>query len=61
MPDLFGLSHPWFRPTWRRLAVVVACFGWSAGEFWVGSSTFGSLTLFIGTYAALFWMRMKDE
>ena len=61
MPDFLGLSHPWFRPTWRRIAVVVACLGWSVGEFWFGSYGFGSLILFIGAYATLFWMRVKDE
>jgi hypothetical protein len=42
----------WFRPLWRRVAVVVFCFGWSGWE-WLGNhdQTWGIITLGLVAYS----------
>lgn len=44
-------SHPFFRPLWRRIAVVVVCLAWSGVEWIFGEPFWGTLTLAIGAYA----------
>jgi len=47
---LFDVQHPFFKPVWRRVAVVVFCFGWAlmewfqANGFW--AIVFGSIGVF---------------
>lgn len=49
---LLDVRHPFFRPLWRRIAVVVLCLGWGVFEF-SGSNTFwGVLFVGIGLYCA---------
>lgn len=47
-------DHPFFRPLWRRVAVVAATLGWSAVEWANGEATWGMLTLGLAAYGA--WM-----
>lgn len=44
-------DHPFFRPLWRRLAIVAATLGWSAVEWANGQTTWGVLTLGLGIYS----------
>ncbi|MBO0343751.1 hypothetical protein J0X15_00835 [Roseibium sp. CAU 1637] len=44
-------EHPFFRPLWRRIAVVVICAGWASFEFYMGNTTWGWITAAIGGYA----------
>lgn len=45
-------DHPFFRPLWRRIAVVVACLGWAALEFYGGSPSWGMIALAFTGYGA---------
>ncbi|MBS3647418.1 DUF3329 domain-containing protein [Pseudaminobacter sp. 19-2017] len=36
-------DHPFFRPLWRRVAIVVVCAAWSILEFWAGAQLWGML------------------
>lgn len=40
-------DHPFFRPVWRRAAVIAVCLVWSAVEWWNGETFWGLLTLAI--------------
>ncbi|WP_417670018.1 DUF3329 domain-containing protein [Roseibium sp.] len=44
-------QHPFFRPLWRRIAVVLFCAAWAAFEFYNGNQTWGWITLAVGAYA----------
>lgn len=46
------LDHPWFRPLWRRVAVVGLAIGWGLFELVAGSPGFAILFLALGGYAA---------
>ncbi|MDH6231365.1 hypothetical protein M2281_001937 [Mesorhizobium soli] len=51
-PDLTKDSeHPFFRPLWRRIAVVVVCLAWAALEFVNGASSWGVIALCFAGYA----------
>ncbi len=45
-------QHPFFRPLWRRIAIVAFCAGWAAFEFYMGNETWGWITLAVGAYGA---------
>lgn len=47
---LLDVQHPFFRPVWRRVAIVVLCLGWAAFEFMTASPFFGVLFGGIGVY-----------
>ena len=38
---MFDLKHPFFAPMWRRVVVVVVCFGWGLFEFSLGQTIWG--------------------
>lgn len=44
-------SHPFFKPLWRRVALVLFCGGWSAFEFYMEQGVWGWVTLAIFAYA----------
>lgn len=49
---MFDLRHEaFFRPLWRRIAVVVICLGWATLEFVAGALFWGALFAGIGVYA----------
>jgi hypothetical protein len=52
MSGLLDLRHPWFRPLWRRIAVVAVCLGWAGFEVWGGSVFWAILFGAAGLYAA---------
>jgi hypothetical protein len=47
-------EHPFFRPLWRRIVLVVFCAGWAVFEFWTGAPFWGTLAAGMAAYAA--WM-----
>ncbi|MBL8576798.1 MAG: DUF3329 domain-containing protein [Mesorhizobium sp.] len=44
-------EHPFFRPLWRRIAIIAVCAGWSVFEFWNGSSMWGWIAAAFTAYA----------
>lgn len=44
--------HPFFRPLWRRIAVVVVSLGWALFELSTGAVFWAILFGAIGAYAA---------
>lgn len=49
---LFDLDHPFYRPLWIRIAIVVACLAWAALEVAAGAAVWAFLFGGIGVYAA---------
>ncbi|MCT7373805.1 DUF3329 domain-containing protein [Chelativorans salis] len=50
--QLFDADHPFFRPLWRRVAIVAVCLGWAAFEFASASPFWGALFGGVGVYCA---------
>ncbi len=48
---LLDAQHPFFRPLWRRVAVVVLCLGWGLFELLNGSSLWAMLFIGAGVYS----------
>jgi len=48
---MFDLNHPFFRPLWLRVVVVVLCIGWALFEFATNSPFWGTLFGGLGVYA----------
>jgi hypothetical protein len=52
MGRFLDLDHPFFRPLWIRVLIVVVCLAWSVFEFvGTGSPFWGVLFGVIGLYA----------
>lgn len=49
---LLDPSHPFFRPTWRRYAIVAICFLWATFEMSQGNDIWAYLFAGIGGYLA---------
>lgn len=47
---LIDVQHSFFRPLWRRVAVVVICLGWAMYELATGSPFFAILFGAVGLY-----------
>ncbi|MBX3568920.1 MAG: DUF3329 domain-containing protein [Rhizobiaceae bacterium] len=45
-------EHPFFRPLWRRILLVVFCACWAAWEIYNGERFWAYLTLGITAYGA---------
>jgi len=52
MMKLFDVQHPFFRPLWRRVAVVAVCLGWTVVEILTGDPFFAVLFGAAGLYCA---------
>ena len=52
MKKFLDLDHPFFRPLWIRVLVVVLAGGWAVLEFVTGSPLWGVLFGAIAAYAA---------
>jgi hypothetical protein len=50
MPLARDSNHPFFRPLWRRIAVVAACLIWAIVEFVTGEPFWGVIALGFGGY-----------
>ena len=55
------VRHPFFRPLWRRVAVVAVCLVWAAVEFLTGSPFWGVLFGAVGIYCAIVFFRSSDR
>lgn len=44
-------EHPFFRPLWRRVAVVAVCAAWSIFEFSNGATMWGTIAGGFTAYA----------
>lgn len=49
---LFDFNHPFFKPLWLRIAIVVVCLGWGAFEFVAGAAFWGTVFCAVGALAA---------
>ncbi|WP_439562827.1 hypothetical protein [Roseinatronobacter sp.] len=49
---LLDVQHPFFRPLWRRVAVVAICLGWAVFEIVTASPFFAILFGAVGAYCA---------
>lgn len=58
MLKLLDLSHPFFKPLWRRIAIVAICIIWAVVEFVYGIPLLG--TLFAGLGALCIWQFFFD-
>ena len=47
--DFFGFNHPFFKPLWRRIAVVGVCATWGLFELSMGQT--GWALVFLGLAA----------
>ena len=45
-------EHPFFRPLWRRIALVAICAGWTAFEAWNGDGFWLALAGGMTAYGA---------
>jgi hypothetical protein len=48
---LLEADHPFFKPLWRRVAVVAVCFGWAGFEYWTDNPGWAALFGFMGLIA----------
>ena len=44
-------QHPFFRPLWRRIAVILVCVGWAILEFATNAPFWGMIALGFTAYA----------
>ena len=44
-------EHPFFRPLWRRIAVVIVCAAWAVLEFATSTPFWGMIALAFTAYA----------
>lgn len=44
-------EHPFFRPLWRRIAVILVCVGWAVLEFATNAPGWGMIALGFTAYA----------
>ena len=56
---LFDLSHPFFAPRWRRIAIVVFCLVWAGVELWFGNMGWAAVVGGLGAYAAWQFLTVK--
>lgn len=52
MTNFIDVNHPFYRPLWRRLLIVLFCAAWTGVEFYNGQATWGFIFLAAGAYAA---------
>lgn len=45
-------EHPFFRPLWRRIAVVCVCAAWAAWELWLAEPMWTTIAVGMAVYAA---------
>ncbi|RVI95681.1 hypothetical protein CN186_08770 [Sinorhizobium medicae] len=57
-------DHPFYRPLWIRLLIIVFCAVWTAVEFYGGKTMWGTIFLVVTAYAGatlLVFYRPKEE
>lgn len=62
---IIDADHPFFRPLWRRVAVVVVCLAWAVFEFSNGqgfwATAFGALALYSGWVLLITFNPAEEE
>lgn len=59
---LLDTDHPFFRPLWIRILIVLMAGGWAVFEFWAGSVFWGAVFLaFCGLSVWGFFIDYKPE
>lgn len=53
MQTILDFDHPFFRPLWRRIAIVAACATWGGFEILMASVGWG--IFFLGVAGLCFW------
>ena len=53
MRTFFDFDHPFFRPLWRRIAIVAVCATWGTFEIVMASVGWG--VFFLALAALCFW------
>ncbi len=48
--QILDVQHPFYKPLWRRVAIVAFCLAWSIFEFVTGTPFWGVLSGAIGLY-----------
>lgn len=54
-------EHPFFRPRWRRIAIVVVCAVWAAVEWASGQPFWGMVALAVTGYAVWTFLIAYDD
>ncbi|MDW9490165.1 hypothetical protein GOA59_29395 [Sinorhizobium meliloti] len=57
-------DHPFYRPLWIRLLIILFCAVWTAVEFYGGQVMWGTIFLVVTAYAGaslLVFYRTKEE
>lgn len=57
-------DHPFYRPLWIRLLIIVFCALWTAVEFYGGQVMWGTIFMVVTAYAGaslLLFYRPKEE
>ena len=62
---MFELRVPFFRPLWRRVIVVLLCFGWGMFEFSNNATVWGAGFFAMGALSAyqffFAWIEPEDD
>ena len=62
MPLVNDRDKQFFAPLWRRIVLIVFCFGWAAFEFWGGDQNWGYVAAGIGFVAVwIFLIRWEAD
>ena len=63
MNKMFDIQHPFFKPIWRRVLLVVACLGWAAFELSHNAYFWALLFLAFALHVViqLFFLPWPDE
>jgi hypothetical protein len=62
MSSFIDPQHPFYRPLWRRVAIVALCLGWGVYEFVSGSPFWGVLFVALGLFCAWqFFVAFADK
>ena len=62
--EAFDVQHPWFKPLWLRVAIVVFTFCWTGFELWNGNTLWAVFFGACGVYLAYQWLwawTLEDE
>jgi hypothetical protein len=54
MSSFFATDHPFYRPLWRRIAIVVIVGFWTLIEIFVSASPFWAV-IFAGVFVYCLW------
>lgn len=56
--QLIDPNHPFYKPLWVRILIVVVCFGWASVELFGSQPFWAMISGALGAYAA--WMLLLN-